>query len=111
MSLLQDHSVSYSRFSEKLGNYQRHINSNFLSPQCLYSCQEFYQADLLCVVLEIFPDIPHSFQVLHCQITTTEEELRLFLKRVQTVRGHYIVVEVNKLAFKLEVSVNKILLI
>ena len=40
--------------------------------------------------------------MLHCKVTTTEEELGLFLKRASTQPSRYLILGVNKLPFKLQ---------
>ena len=53
-------------------------------------------------IVDIFKGLPHSFQVFHCHRETTEEELHLFMKRVSKHPQHYVLVQVNKLPFKLQ---------
>ncbi len=69
----------------------------------LYSCYQFSQGELLGTILEIFSDIPYAFQIMRCQSTTSLEELSLFLKRLQTIKGDYIIIDANKLSFLLQV--------
>ncbi len=78
----------------------RSLTSSFAQP--LYFCPAYSQADFLCLILNIFFGVPESFQVLRCQATTTEEELSLFLKKVCHHHAHYLVLDVNKLPFKLQ---------
>ncbi len=73
---------------------------NFAQP--LYSFPSYSQLDLLCLVLRIFSGIPEAYQVLHCRTTTTEEELSLFLKRVEKHHAVYLVLAVNVLQYKLQ---------
>lgn len=72
------------------------------SVQLLYSCPTHSQLDLICLILNIFSGIPEAYQVLHCKASTTEEELSRFLQRVEKHRAHYLVLDVNRLPFKLQ---------
>lgn len=58
--------------------------------------------DFICLILKVFSGIPGAYQVLRCQATTTEEELSLFLERVKQHHTHYLMLDVNKLPFKLQ---------
>jgi hypothetical protein len=76
------------------------VSHHFTQP--LYSCPNYSQMDFLCLVLNIFTGIPETYQVLRCQVTTTEEQLNLFLKRMEIHHAHYLVLNVNELPFKLQ---------
>lgn len=79
-------------------------HEHFVQP--LYSCLSQSQLELVCLILNIFSGIPEAYQVLHCKASTTEEDLSRFLKRVEMYRGHYLMLDVNRLPFKLqEVSI------
>ena len=103
--LLRDHalprrcSVSKEQV-QSLPRHMRSISCSFAQP--LYFCPTYSQTDFLCLILNLFSGIPESYQVLRCQATTTEEELGLFLKRVEKHRAHYLMLDVNKLPFKLQ---------
>ena len=106
--LLQDHTLP-RRCSAKdnLGSLPRHhrsVTSYQYIAQPLYYCPvlTYSQMDFLCLILNVFSGIPESYQVLRCQATTTEEELSLFLKRVEQYHAHYLMLDVNKLPFKLQ---------
>ena len=75
--------------------------SSYLA-QPLYFCPTYSQTDFLCLILNLFNGIPESYQVLRCQATTTEEELGLFLKRVERHKDHYLMLDVNRLPFNLQ---------
>lgn len=80
------------------------ISHHFSQP--LYSCPNYSQMDFVCLIIKIFSGIPETYQLLRCQKTTAEEELNLFLKRVEIHHAHYLLLNVNELPFKLqEVSV------
>ena len=76
------------------------ITSYFDKP--LYSCINWSQMDLQCLILRIFKAVPRSYQILRCQATTTEEELKLFLKRIEKHCSDYIMLDINKLPLKLQ---------
>jgi hypothetical protein len=70
--------------------------------QPLYSRPAHLQLELICLILNIFDGIPEAYKVLHCNSCTTEEELCRFLKRVEKHHDHYLMLDVNKLPFKLQ---------
>ena len=72
----------------------------------LHYCPGYTQCQLMQTVVGMFSVIPEAFQVLHCHVSTSEEELSLFLKRAASHFLHSIVLEVNRLPFKIqEVSI------
>ena len=75
---------------------------HLVDPQPLYSCLTYSQMDFICLILKIFSGLPESYQVLRCQTTTTMEELSLFEKRVENLHAHFLVLDFNKLPFKLQ---------
>ena len=83
-----------------LPSHHHSVTSYITQP--LYSCSTYCQMDLQCLILQIFSGIPEAYQMLRCQETTTEEELNLFLKRIEKHYNHYIMLDVNKLSFKLQ---------
>ena len=70
--------------------------------QPLYSCHTYTQMDLICLILSIFSRIPNTYEILHCKVSTTDEELGLFLKRVEKYCAQYLMLDVNKLSLKLQ---------
>lgn len=70
--------------------------------QPLYSCPTYLHGDIVCLILNIFSGIPESHQVMRCQATTKEDELSLFLKRITQHPAHYLMLDINKLPFKLQ---------
>jgi len=72
------------------------------SHQPLFFCPAYSHATHLCLMLEVFSGIPEPYQLLRCQASTSEEELELFVKRAQNEINHYLVLDVNKLPFKLQ---------
>lgn len=105
--LFKDHTLPRRcLFEDSLTSPQYpHVTSDFAQP--LYSCPAHSQLDFLRLILKIFSGIPEAYQVLHCKASTTEEELNKFLKRVENHYSHYLMLDVNRLPFKLqEVSGN-----
>jgi len=70
--------------------------------QLLYYCPNYSQGDLIRVVLGICQGVPEAYEVFRCHPSTTEGELSLFLKRAARHSLRSIVLEVNKLPFKLQ---------
>ena len=70
--------------------------------QLLHYCPGFTQGQLIQTVIGICSGIPEAFEVFHCRPTTTEGELTLFLKRSAKHRLRSLVLEVNRLPFKLQ---------
>ena len=68
----------------------------------LHYCPGFTQGQLIQTVIGICSGIPESFEVFHCRPTTTEEELKLFLSRAVKHELRSLVLEVNKLPFKIQ---------
>ena len=76
--------------------------------QLLHFCPDYSQDRLVRVIVGLYNGVPESFEVFHCRPTTTEEELNLFLKRASKYPLQYLILEVNKLSYKLqEVSIPK----
>ena len=76
------------------------------SPQLLsifHSAPGFTQGQLIRLLLEVYGGSPNAFQVLRCTPVTTEQDLRLFMKRVvQHPICQYLILEVNTLPFQLQ---------
>ena len=76
-----------------------------LSPkptQLLHYCPGYSQAQLICLIISIYGGVPEPFEVFRCHPMSTEEELSLFLKRVTKHQLQYLILEVNRLPFKLQ---------
>lgn len=78
------------------------LQQSDVANQPLYYCPSSSQADLISLILNVFAGSPQPYQMLHCQATTSEEELGLFLKRVEKHPAHYLILAVNELPFKLQ---------
>jgi len=79
-----------------------------LSPQCkefvnvLHIAHDFTHSELVGLVLKIYSGPPEPFEILHCKSSTTEEDVKLFMKRVHRHPRRYLVLEVNHLPFQLQ---------
>ena len=61
----------------------------------LYSASNFSQSKLIYLVMDVYKGKPEPFEYLRCSQTTSEEELRIFMKRVLQHPRLYIVLHVN----------------
>ena len=103
-------------FLEELFN-QEHMHS-FILPTCckredthhisskpvkiLHSAFGYSQSQLIRLILGIYGGPPGAFEVLHCKPSTTEQELKLFMKRIAQHPRQYLVLEVNNLPYQLQ---------
>ena len=68
-----------------------------------HSAPGYSQEKIIRLVLKIYGGSPEAFQVLRCTAMTTEQDLRLFMKRViQHPMCQYLILEVNILPFQLQ---------
>ena len=70
--------------------------------QQLHYCPRYLQAQLIRLIISIYNGVPEAFEIFHCHPTSTEEDFSLFLKRVTKHPLQYLVLEVNRLPFKLQ---------
>ena len=70
--------------------------------QLLHYCPRYTQCQLIQTVIGICSGVPEAFEVFHCRSSTTEGELSLFIKRAARHSLRSIVLEVNRLPFKLQ---------
>ena len=70
--------------------------------QLLHFCPGYTQDGLIRVIVGLYSGVPESFEVFHCRSNTTEGELNLFLKRAAKFPLQYLILEVNKLPYKLQ---------
>lgn len=68
----------------------------------LHYCPGYSQAQLICRIVSIYGGVPEAFEVFHCHLSSTEEELSLFLKRISKHPLNYLILEVNRLPFRLQ---------
>lgn len=97
-NVLKTHSLSPMSSVKCVSSYshQRELS------QPLYCCPAYSKTEVVCLIVGLFCGIPESYQVLRCHASTTEEELTLFLKRLRVHKAHYLVLNVNKLSFKVQ---------
>lgn len=65
-------------------------------------CFHFPQKQIILQLLSIYSGLPKAFEILHCTSLTSEQDIRLFMKRVCKFRGKYVVLDVNILQFHLQ---------
>lgn len=70
--------------------------------QLLHYCPRYSQTQLVRLIVSIYDGVPEAFEVFHCRPSSTEEELGLFLKRAAKHPLQYLILEVNRLPFKLQ---------
>ena len=63
----------------------------------LHIALDFTHSELVGLVLKIYGGPPEPFEMLHCKSSTTEEEVKLFMKRVHHHPRQYLVLEINHL--------------
>ena len=97
--LMAKHTLPHTCGDSKSARH-RSITAYFAHP--LYCCPDYSQIDFLCLILGIFSGVPEPHQIFRCQLTTTKEDLDLFLKRVERYHLHYLMLAVNKLPSKLQ---------
>jgi hypothetical protein len=68
----------------------------------LHFCPGYTQDGLIRVIIGLYSGVPESFEVFRCRCNTTEGELNLFLKRAAKFPTQYLILEVNKLPYKLQ---------
>ena len=76
--------------------------SSLKLPQLLHYCPRYSQAQLIQLTVSIYNGVPDTFEVFRCHPSSTEEELSLFLKRVAKHPLNYLILEVNRLPFRLQ---------
>ena len=105
-SVFEDHTLPHRCHPNSPLVYPRG-NTGRLSPvqdfaQLLHYCPSYTQDGLIRVIVGLYSGVPESFEVFHCRSSTTEGELNLFLKRVMKFPLQYLILEVNKLPYKLQ---------
>ena len=96
------------RYNDDLAEFS-HSPTTPLSPHpeeefvnILHSALNFTQGELIGLVLRIYGGPPEPFELLHCNHFTTEDDVKLFMKRVYQHPRQYLVLEVNHLPFQLQ---------
>ena len=64
----------------------------------------FTHSQIILLILNIYNGLPEAFEVLHCTAHTTEQDIKLFMKRVMKTKHarKYLVLEVDVLPFHLQ---------
>ena len=70
--------------------------------QFLHHAPKYRQSQLVRLIVNIYGGVPESFEVFHCRSSSTQEELSLFLERVERRPLRYLILEVNRLPFGLQ---------
>ena len=97
------------RCKPELSHRGRSSSASMMSPppqeitHVLHSAPGYDHSQLVRLILGIYGGPPEPFQVLHCRSSTTEQELKLFVKRVsQHTDQQYLILEVNHLSYQLQ---------
>ena len=68
----------------------------------LYNATGYTESELVRLILGLYGGPPEAFEFLHCEPTTTEQELRLLMKRAIHHPRLYLLAEVNNLPYQLQ---------
>ena len=73
-------------------------------PLVLHCGSSYSQSEIILKIIGIYMNngLPQPFEVFHCSPETTEEDLHLFKKRVLEHCRHYLILQVNRLPFRLQ---------
>ena len=106
-------------FNDKQNQLPKRSSSTTLVPHRLFShlllydvthplhfCPHYNQSQLIQTVVGICCGVPEAFEVFRCQSSTKMGQLSLFLERAARHSLRSIVLEVNKLPFKLQEVLN-----
>ena len=63
---------------------------------------EYNQNQLIRLILKIFQGVPAPHSILSCRLSTNEEDLKLFMERTVAFPGHYLILNVNQLSYRLQ---------
>ena len=70
--------------------------------QMLHHAPNFQQLQIVQLIVGIYNGVPESFEVFYCHFSSTEEELSLFLERIEREPLRYLILEVNNLPSPLQ---------
>ena len=70
--------------------------------QFLHHAPKYSQSQLVRLIVRIYGGVPESFEMFHCRSSSTEEELSLFLERIERKPLRYLILDVDKLPFRLQ---------
>lgn len=102
--LLQLFEQDMSRFALQTRHPYRQLQRTLSaqSSTVLHSCHGLSPAQLVSLIINCYNGVPESFQLFHCQATTTSDELNLFLKRVNYYSFQYMIIGVERLPYQLQ---------
>jgi len=63
---------------------------------------EYNQNQLIRLILKIFQGVPPPYSILSCRFSTNEEDIKLFMERTRAFPGHYLILNVNQLSYRLQ---------
>ena len=87
---------SSSRYSETI---QSSASSSQLV-SVLHCATDYTQSMLIRLVLEIYSGPPEAFEIFHCKPETSEQEVKLFMKRMSHYPRQYLILEINRLPYQ-----------
>lgn len=93
-----------ARYALRIRHPYRQI-SRTLSAQAstvLHCCHGFTPSQLMSLIINIYEGVPESFLLLRCHPTTTEDELKLFLKRTSKHAFKFMIISVERLPYQLQ---------
>ena len=82
--------------------YNRKYASLPQANNVLYNATGYTQSELVRLILGLYGGPPEAFEFLHCKPATTEQELRLLMKRAIHHPRLYLIAEVNNLPYQLQ---------
>ena len=82
--------------------YPELAHSGTRSSHVLHCATGYIQSKLIRLVLEIYHGPPEAFEILHCKPETSEQELKVFIKRISHYPRQYLILEINKLPYQLQ---------
>ncbi len=82
--------------------YNKEYASLSQANNVLYNATGYTESELVRLILGLYGGPPEAFEFLHCEPTTTEQDLRLLMKRAVQHPRLYLLAEVNDLPYQLQ---------
>ena len=82
--------------------YNKEYASLSQANNVLYNASLCTESELVRLILGLYGGPPEAFEFLHCKPTTTEQDLRLLMKRAVQHPRLYLLAEVNDLPYQLQ---------
>ena len=82
--------------------YSKEYASLSQANNVLYNATGCTESELVGLILGLYGGPPEAFEFLQCKPTTTEQELRLLMKRAIQHPRLYLLAEVNNLPYQLQ---------